>query len=219
MSCGRCLIWATRISSVLTAYCIFVGGGLYLDNILIISSTENGAALFKDMLSQMLPGFGLYSVATAKQARDALKGQSFFLCLINAPLSDEFGDLLAFEIAGSSISQVLLIVKKQLYDDILPRAEKNGVLLISKPIVKNVLFASVAASKACYNRLRRMSGVNSDLVQKIDDIKLIDRAKCVLIEVLKMTEQGAHRYIEKQAMDMRKSKRDIAESIIKTYEL
>ena len=47
---------------------------------------------------------------------------------------------------------------------------------------------------------------------------LIDRAKCVLIQVLGMTEPQAHRYIEKQAMDMRVSKRQVAEELLKTYE-
>lgn len=51
-----------------------------------------------------------------------------------------------------------------------------------------------------------------------DEIRLIERAKEVLIEYLKMTEAQAHRYIEKQAMDMRITRREVAESIIKTYE-
>jgi len=50
------------------------------------------------------------------------------------------------------------------------------------------------------------------------DIRIIDRAKCLLISYLNMSEQEAHRYIEKQAMDMRLTKRMIAEGIIKTYE-
>lgn len=190
-----------------------------MDNILIISSTENAATLFKDMLAQMLPGIGIYSVSTARQARDTLGKQSFFLCLINAPLHDEFGDLLAFEITKGSTCQVLLVVKKDQYNDILPKAETGGVLLISKPIIKSAFLASVSAARTCCRRLERMASENSKLAQKIDDIRLVDRAKYVLIEVLKMTEQDAHRYIEKQAMDMRRPKRDIAESIIKTYEL
>ena len=43
----------------------------------------------------------------------------------------------------------------------------------------------------------------------------MDRAKCVLIEYLKMTESEAHRFIEKQAMDMRITKREVAERILK----
>ena len=39
-----------------------------------------------------------------------------------------------------------------------------------------------------------------------------------LIQYLSMTESQAHRYIEKQAMDMRLPKRAVAESILNTYE-
>ena len=54
--------------------------------------------------------------------------------------------------------------------------------------------------------------------QKIEDIKMIDRAKCILIQYLNMTESEAHRYIEKQAMDMRTTRKTIAEGILRTYE-
>ena len=53
---------------------------------------------------------------------------------------------------------------------------------------------------------------------KLEEIRLIDRAKCVLIQYLNMTEQQAHRYIEKQSMDLRQSRVVTAESILKTYE-
>ncbi|MDR2650244.1 MAG: ANTAR domain-containing protein, partial [Clostridiales bacterium] len=44
------------------------------------------------------------------------------------------------------------------------------------------------------------------------------RAKCVLISYLAMSEPEAHKYIEKQSMDMQKTKRVIAEGIVRTYE-
>lgn len=45
----------------------------------------------------------------------------------------------------------------------------------------------------------------------------MNKAKWFLIEQLKMTEQEAHRYIEKQAMDRCVTKRVIAENILSTY--
>ena len=54
--------------------------------------------------------------------------------------------------------------------------------------------------------------------QKIEDKRIIDRAKYILISCMNMREQEAHRYLEKQAMDMRTSKRIIAEGILKRYE-
>lgn len=48
-------------------------------------------------------------------------------------------------------------------------------------------------------------------------IRVVNKAKWFLIEQLKMTEQEAHRYIEKQAMDRCVTKRVIAENILSTY--
>ena len=52
----------------------------------------------------------------------------------------------------------------------------------------------------------------------MNEIRIVDRAKLVLITNLGMDEPHAHRYIEKNAMDMRITKRESAEMIIKTYE-
>ena len=54
-------------------------------------------------------------------------------------------------------------------------------------------------------------------MQKIEDIRLIDRAKCLLIAYFRINEQEAHRFIEKQAIDRRMTKRKVAEGILRTY--
>ena len=51
----------------------------------------------------------------------------------------------------------------------------------------------------------------------MEEIRIVNRAKWFLIAEQKMDEQGAHRYIEKQAMDRCVSKKVIAEEIIKIY--
>ena len=53
---------------------------------------------------------------------------------------------------------------------------------------------------------------------KIEDIRIVDRAKLILISFMSMSEKEAHRYIEKQAMDLRVTRRAVAEGILKTYE-
>ena len=52
----------------------------------------------------------------------------------------------------------------------------------------------------------------------MQDIRTVNRAKWLLIEIKRMTENEAHYYIEKQAMDMRLSRREVAENIIRTYD-
>ena len=58
----------------------------------------------------------------------------------------------------------------------------------------------------------------SKLQTKIEETRLINRAKCILIQYLKLTEPQAHKYIEKQAMNQRISKLEVAKNILKTYE-
>ena len=51
----------------------------------------------------------------------------------------------------------------------------------------------------------------------MQEIRIVNRAKWFLISELKMTENDAHRYLEKQAMDRCISKKAMAEEIIKIY--
>lgn len=70
---------------------------------------------------------------------------------------------------------------------------------------------------ATQNRWQRFDRENQKLRTKMEEVRIVARAKCILVEYLRMSEQQAHRYIEKQAMDMRTSKKDVAENILKTY--
>ena len=51
----------------------------------------------------------------------------------------------------------------------------------------------------------------------METIRIVNHAKWILINNMKLSENEAHKLIEKQAMDTRRSKRDVAEGIIKTY--
>ena len=82
---------------------------------------------------------------------------------------------------------------------------------------KTFLFALEFAAKS-NERLRSMRDENVRLKESIGDLKLVDRAKCALIQYLNMTESDAHRFIEKQAMNKRLSKREIALQILSAYE-
>ena len=59
---------------------------------------------------------------------------------------------------------------------------------------------------------------SAKLEQKLEDMKIISRAKLLLIVNSDVSEEEAHKIIEKQAMDMRKSRVEIAKDIIKKYE-
>ncbi len=66
-------------------------------------------------------------------------------------------------------------------------------------------------------KLRKTEKKTLSIEEKMEEIRIVNRAKWILIRELKLDEQGAHRYIEKQAMDRCISKRIVTEEIIKTY--
>ena len=88
---------------------------------------------------------------------------------------------------------------------------------MAKPTSAQLILQSVQLLCATRERLRRMEKKTASVEEKMEEIRLVNRAKWRLIEVLKMTEAQAHRYIEKQAMDRCVNRRTIASEILAAY--
>jgi len=188
-----------------------------MDSALIVSYSEKSAAYLTDILTEASVT-DIVTVSNAGKARRMLMEKDFDLCIINAPLPDETGESLALNIAEKQYTEVILIVKAELYDEVSDRVEESGVITVAKPISKALLWNAIKMAQATHRKIKAIQSENKKLIQKIEDIKIIDRAKCLLISHFSITEPEAHRYIEKQAMDMRMTRRKVAEEILKVYE-
>lgn len=184
--------------------------------ILIVSSSEKG----RDFLLGALKAFHaqFVSLAAASDARVRLSFERFDLVLVNAPLRDEFGADLAVHAADDAYAGVLLLLRADAYDQIAAQVADQGVLAIPKPIPHGLLDQAVRISLATRQRLLRAQKKTESLQKKMEEVRLVNRAKLLLIQKLGMTEAAAHRLIEKQAMDMRRTRADIAADLIRTYE-
>ncbi len=188
-----------------------------MNSVLIISGNDKD----REMLCELCGSLSFSDITTVKNGKQALEkiaDSIYELVIINTPLPDEFGNELAISLSESSCSGVLMLVKNELAEDTFSKVEDYGVFVLQKPISRNLFSQSIRLISASCKRFLGLRQKTANLETKIDEIKLIDRAKCTLIRYLSMTEPQAHRYIEKQAMDMRLSKRAIAESILNTYE-
>ena len=188
-----------------------------MDSALIVSASEKSNVY----ISEMLNAASIRNIVTADtcgEARRLLIERGVDLVIINAPMRDESGENLARNIASKRISQVILIVKSEFFEEISAITEEYGVLTVSKPINRALFWVAIKFAKSAGVQLKSAREENNKLKQKIEDIRVVDRAKCILISYLSMSEREAHRYIEKQAMDMRTTKRSVAEGILKTYE-
>lgn len=176
---------------------------------------------FVETLRTLLPE-GRYGPVTvlhdAAAARRALAENSYDLVLINTPLPDEFGTRLALDACESSSAGVLLLVKAEYCPDIEAQVSAHGVLTLAKPTSAQLFAQTLRLLCITRERLRGMEKKAVTLQEKMEEIRLVNRAKWLLIEELKMTEQEAHRYIEKQAMDRCVTRRAVAEQILSTYQ-
>ncbi|MDR2943050.1 MAG: ANTAR domain-containing protein [Treponema sp.] len=188
-----------------------------MNSALIVSDLEKDTAFFSVMLNVACIN-QITCMNSVESAGKILSKQDFDLIIVNSPLKDESGENFSRYAASRGVSQVILLVESECFDAVAADCEDYEILILSKPVDKALFWSAVLLAKSTHRRIRRVEAENARLKQKIDDIRVINRAKCLLISYMKMSEQESHRYIEKQAMDMRSTKRNIAEGILKRYD-
>ena len=185
-------------------------------SVLVVSSVSK----FNDALTPMLPNSDYYPVCFVSNiaaARREMLARAFDLVIINTPLPDDYGVRFAIDTCNRPGTVVLLLIKADAYEEINGKVTPHGVFTLQKPIPAQTLQQGLKWMSSARERLRKMESKAATVEEKMEEIRTVNRAKWILIEQLKMTEQEAHRHIEKQAMDRCTSKKDIALSIIKTY--
>ena len=110
---------------------------------------------------------------------------------------------------------LLMIAGADEIDRLRPACVSAGILV---ECGENLCSALTQLLAECA-RLRAARMQTRSLKRQLDDTRLVTRAKLLLMSHLQMSEEQAHRYIEKTAMDGCQSKREIAERIIRTYEV
>ena len=188
-----------------------------MERVLVVSGSERGREFLRELLRGQEYGQGFFA-DNSGEARRRMAEDDFSLVIINAPLRDESGEQLALWAAQSTDAGVLLLVKAEIADEVSARVEDSGAMVLPKPISRQFFCQSLKLVSAARRRMLGLKNENTRLQKQIDDIRLVDRAKCVLIQYSDFTEQQAHRYIEKKAMDQRVSRREVAENILRIYE-
>ena len=153
-------------------------------------------------------------VPSGTEARRRMLEGDFELVIVNAPLPDEFGHELCAAAADQTDAGVILLAKAAAIDQLMPRMNQEGVLVVGKPFSAALFLQAVHMAAASNHRLQRLRQENDRIQAKLAQLRLISRAKCLLIQYKQMTEAEAHRLIEKQAMDTRRSRGDVAQDII-----
>lgn len=184
--------------------------------VLVVSSSEK----MNEALKPLLTGSRFRKVSfvnSATVANRLILENTYDFVIINSPLPDDFGTKLAIDVSSSKNTVCLQLVKADVFENVSDKVTDYGVFLMQKPTSATLVTQAIQFMVSAREKLRGLTKKTVTIEEKMEEIRIVNRAKWLLIENLKMTEPDAHRYIEKQAMDTCVSKREIAEDIINTY--
>ena len=182
-------------------------------DVLIVSSSDK----MSNFISKVIPDvvYGAVEVrSSASMARRELVSRDYDVIMINIPLADEAATDLAIDISTSHSSAVILVSPADICEDIKERVADHGILVIPKPVNRAQVSRAIRFMCAIRDKYKKAEKKAQTLEEKMDEIRIVNRAKLILIETEHMSEDDAHRYIGKQAMDRGVSRGVISREII-----
>lgn len=186
-------------------------------SVLIVAGTEQARAA----IAVALPPERFFPVvwrATAAEARLLMADAPANIAMIDAPLPDEPGAELALELTKGKLCCAALFVPAETYEQVYACTEAAGVLTLSKPCSAQLMRQAAGLLAAMRARLAALETRTVTLEEKMDEMRFVNRAKWLLIERRGMDEAAAHRYIEKLAMDSRRTRKVVAQTLIRSLD-
>lgn len=184
----------------------------------IIIFSNEGETLDNIALTAGEAGFHDISVSDGSGARELLSEKRFDIVLVNTPLEKEFGlDLAVF--AEKLSCGVIVSAASKNCGEIAKKIGDRNIFVLPRPLNKAVLLQTLRFVTLSAEKQNDLKAQTAALEAKLKDVRLVDRAKCVLVEYLRISEADAHRQIQKRAMDMRLPQVEVARDILKTYEM
>ena len=186
------------------------------NKVLLVSRLSSAVNALKDLLEENGCEVGAV-VCDSASAVERCDDTSFDIVVINTPIEGRDGAELAVKLSTETVCGVILIAAAEKAAFVGSRVSDYGVVVVSKPINRSLFSQLLGVVKAAKKRYEGLSRENERLKSSIEESKIINRAKFLLMQYLALSEEHAHKYIEKQAMDMRISKLEVAKQVLKTY--
>lgn len=181
-------------------------------SVLVITKDNKISSTIGAML--MPPMFDVSMSSDYNEARRINAERTFNIIIVDE--GDGSGIDFAKDVSGSN-STILLLTSAEHFDQISYQVEGYGVLTITKPFDSFYFYNMIKIAIAVQYKIQMLSSQTAKLKEKMEEIRIVNRAKMLLMQNLNMTEQESHRYIEKEAMDRCIKRTAVAEQIIKTY--
>lgn len=185
------------------------------NSILIVSASDQ----FNMIVRKSLRGFTTIDIKKSTAlARRRLLERDFDLVVINAPLPDETGEEFALDAAERSGASVLVCVPRDVHQIVMEHTVDHGIITLAKPFPAAHLDRAIRFMVSMQSRILELEAGKRKAQQKAEEIQIVSRAKLLLMEKKGMSEDEAHRLINRQAMDQGLTRRLIAEKILEELE-
>ena len=185
-------------------------------SVLVVSSADS----FYAAVTTMFPKANFQPVVkapTVAAARRAVAERGFDFVIINAPVKDDPGMRFAVDCSRSHSALVLLLAPNEIHEEVYARVAEHGVFTLAKPMSKQAMENALRWLLTAKQKLTGAEKKSTRMEDKMEEIRLVNKAKWLLISKKGLLEPEAHRYIEKSAMDRCVSRRVIAEEIVREY--
>ncbi len=117
-------------------------------------------------------------------------------------------------IAAERIAPVVILTAFSQRELVGRAAEAGAMAYVVKPFDASDVVPAIEIAAARFAQILAVESEVSDLEERLASRKAVDQAKGILQEGLGQTEAEAFRWIQKTAMDLRKSMREVAEEVI-----
>jgi AmiR/NasT family two-component response regulator len=174
-------------------------------------------ALIRLDLKEMLEEEGYEIVAEAGDGESAVRMASEHrpdLVVLDIKMPGLDGLSAAKRIAEERLGPVLILTAFS-QKDLVERAAQAGAMgYLVKPFQKGDLIPAIELAMARYGQMQALESEVTDLSERLETRKLVDRAKGVLMDRYSMREADAFRFLQKTAMDRRLAMGDVARRVI-----
>jgi two-component system, response regulator PdtaR len=174
-------------------------------------------ALIRMDLAEMLAEEGYDVVGQAgdgEAAVDLAEQHRPDLVVLDVKMPKLDGIAAAQRIATQRIAPVVILTAFS-QRDLVERARDAGAMAyLVKPFSKNDLMPAIEMAVSRFAELQQLEAEVADLSERLETRKVVDRAKGVLQQQLGLSEPDAFRWIQKTAMDLRLSMRQVAEGVV-----
>jgi AmiR/NasT family two-component response regulator len=174
-------------------------------------------ALIRLDLAEMLVEEGYDVVGEAEDGEKAVELATALapdLVILDVKMPRLDGIAAAERIASQRIAPVVILTAFS-QRELVERARDAGAMAyLVKPFTQADLVPAIEMAVSRFTELRQLESEVDDLTERLETRKLVDRAKGVLQESLGLSEPESFRWIQKTAMDLRLSMRQVAEGVV-----